>query len=149
MLSLPSLPYSLQPYYNYFTSDMFLVDQNKCLPQTFTWEHCHSPRRGQAGSTFNLEGSHHTGYNGKSFDHECGQFLYKRFLIKQQGPNSFTLLSYDAVAQALKSTHQALHSSLTQYHLENTGGRSNGLNYKYSAGLASSVKLVKIKRPVF
>ncbi|KNZ63036.1 uncharacterized protein VP01_11942g1, partial [Puccinia sorghi] len=104
--------------------------------------------------------------NGESFDHEHGQFLYKRFSIKQQGPNSFTLSSYDAVAQALKSTHQALRSSLTQYQSENSwikkismvniekiiilglpsrptcakaGGRSNGLHYEYSAGLASSV----------
>ncbi|KNZ51694.1 uncharacterized protein VP01_3859g2 [Puccinia sorghi] len=53
--------------------------------------------------------------NGKSCDHKSGHFLYKKFLIKKQGPNSFTHSSSDGFAQTLKSTHQALRSSLTQY----------------------------------
>ncbi|KNZ64167.1 uncharacterized protein VP01_1059g2 [Puccinia sorghi] len=128
-------------------SNMFLVNQNKHFPQTFTFPapldtvplfqrggHIVTRREevrraaplmwkdpitlvvalnkaGQSTGTLYLE-------NGESFDHERGQFLYKRFLIKQQGSDSFTLSSYDAVAQALKSTHQALHSSL-KYQLEN------------------------------
>ncbi|KNZ49968.1 uncharacterized protein VP01_4667g2 [Puccinia sorghi] len=164
----------LQPYYNYFTSEMFPVNQNKCFPQTFTFpapldtvplfqrgRHIDPitlvialDKAGKSTGTLYLD-------NGESFDHKRGQFLYKIFLIKQQGPDSFTLSSSDAVSQALKSTHQALRSSLTQYQLENSwikkigmniekiiilgfpsrptcakvGGRSNGLHYKYSIGL--------------
>ncbi|KNZ43807.1 hypothetical protein VP01_984g6 [Puccinia sorghi] len=189
-----------QPYYNYFTSDMFLVDKKKRSSRTFTFPapldtvplfqrggHIVTRRdlvrraaplmwkdpitlvvaldkEGQSTGTLYLD-------DGESFDHERGQFLYKRYSIKQEGSDSFTLSSSDAVAQALKSTHQALRSSLAQYQSENSwikkismvniekiiilglpgrptcvkiGGRSGGLHYEYSAGLASSVKSVKM-----
>ncbi|PLW22299.1 hypothetical protein PCASD_15310 [Puccinia coronata f. sp. avenae] len=189
-----------QPYYNYFTSDMFLIDQGKHSSRKFTFPaplgtvplfqrggHIVTRRdlirraaplmwkdpitlvvaldnEGQATGTLYLD-------DGESFNHERGQFLYKRFSIKKESSGSFTLSSSDAVSQALKSTPSALRSSLAQYQPQNdwikkispvkiekiiilglpgrptcvkAGGRSEGLHYQYAAGLASSVKSAKM-----
>ncbi|KAA1073417.1 hypothetical protein PGT21_011415 [Puccinia graminis f. sp. tritici] len=189
-----------QPYYNYFTSDMFLVDQSKGSPRTFTFPaplgtvplfqrggHIVTRRdlirraaplmwkdpitlvvaldkQGQSTGTLYLD-------DGESFNHERGQFLYKRFSIKKESSGSFTLSSSDAVAQTLKSTHEALRSSLAQYQPDNgwikkissvnidkviilglpdrptcvkVSGRNDGLAYQYSSGLASTVKSAKM-----
>ncbi|KAI9616605.1 hypothetical protein H4Q26_011004 [Puccinia striiformis f. sp. tritici PST-130] len=189
-----------QPYYNYFTSDMFLVDQAKRSPRTFTFPaplgtvplfqrggHIVTRRDlirraaplmwkdpitlvvaldkdGQSTGTLYLD-------DGESFNHERGQFLYKRFSIKKESSGGFVLSSSEAVAPSLKSTHEALRSTLAQYQPDNNwikkigsvkiekviilglpgqptcvkvSGRSDGLAHKYVAGLASSVKLAKM-----
>ncbi|KNZ57823.1 hypothetical protein VP01_2063g6 [Puccinia sorghi] len=106
MLSLPSLTCSLQPYYKYFTSDMFLVNQNKFSPRTFTFlAHLDTvPLFQQGGHIVTCQdlvrraaplmwkdpitlvvaldkAGQSTGTlyldDGESFDHERGQFLYK------------------------------------------------------------------------
>ncbi|POV94665.1 hypothetical protein PSTT_16731 [Puccinia striiformis] len=192
--------FTLQPYYNYFTSDMFLVDQAKRSPRTFTFPaplgtvplfqrggHIVTRRDlirraaplmwkdpitlvvaldkdGQSTGTLYLD-------DGESFNHERGQFLYKRFSIKKESSGGFVLSSSEAVAPSLKSTHEALRSTLAQYQPDNNwikkigsvkiekviilglpgqptcvkvSGRSDGLAHKYVAGLASSVKLAKM-----
>ncbi|OAV96772.1 hypothetical protein PTTG_12077, partial [Puccinia triticina 1-1 BBBD Race 1] len=189
-----------QPYYNYFTSDMFLVDQGKHASRTFTfpaplgtvplfqrggyivtrrdlirraaplmWKDPITlvvalDKEGHATGTLYLD-------DGESFNHERGQFLYKRFSIKKENSGSFTLSSSDAVAQTLKSTHEALRSTLAQYQPDNdwikkissvdidkviilglparptcvkVSGRKDGLPYEYSTGLASTVTSAKM-----
>lgn len=188
-----------QPYYNYFTWDFFLVNSGKgsskrisfpapldTVPLFLRGGHIVTRRDlvrraaplmwkdpltlvvaldkdGKSVGTVYLD-------DGESFNHERGQFLYKRFSFDHDSSGGFSLSSSDAVPQTLTSTHDSLRSILAQYKPQNdwtkkissvtidkviilglpkqpacvkVAGRDKGLSHNYNTGAAFNLKSVE------
>ncbi|CAH7671577.1 glycosyl hydrolases family 31-domain-containing protein [Phakopsora pachyrhizi] len=137
-----------QPYYNYFTHDVFKVDGSKGSSKRFSFNaplnsvplfirggHIFTRRDlvrraaplalkdpiTLAVALSNDGSASGTLYldDGESFNHDKGEFLYKSFSFKKDHGQSFTLSSSEAVSHALKNTNAALNSALKVHKSEN------------------------------
>ncbi|MBW0472288.1 hypothetical protein O181_012003 [Austropuccinia psidii MF-1] len=189
-----------QPYYNYFTYDLFAIDPRDSsskkilfpapldtVPLFIRGGHIVARRElvrraaplmwkdpitlvialdkdGLSVGTLYMD-------DGESFNHERGQFIYRSFSIKPIDSRSFSISSLDAVGQTLKSSHEGLRTTLSQYDPKNPWakkmksvtvdkiivlglperptcvqvvGQSSGLHYTFKAGLASKVAFPKL-----
>ncbi|KAG0145571.1 hypothetical protein CROQUDRAFT_93686 [Cronartium quercuum f. sp. fusiforme G11] len=130
-----------QPYYNYFTYDVFLTRGREkrftfpapldTLPLFLRGGHIVTRRdmiRRAApmmkkdpitlliaiGKEGEARGTIYLD-DGESFDHERGEFVYRSFEFKSIDSKTFKLSSTDAINQALKVAHPDLSSSLKAY----------------------------------